>query len=34
MEIDCDILVTADDLETRKEVMQLVQDSGGNKNGA
>ena len=26
--IDCDILVTADDLQTRKEVMQLVQDSG------
>ena len=28
VEIDCDILVTGDDLETRKEVMQLVEDSG------
>ena len=28
VEIDCDILVTGDDLQTRKEVMQLVEDSG------
>ena len=28
VEIDCDILVTADDPETRREVMQLVEDSG------
>lgn len=28
LEIDCDILVTSDDVETRKEVMQLVEDSG------
>ena len=28
VEIDCDILVTGDDPETRKEVMQLVEDSG------
>ena len=28
VDIDCDILVTGDDLATRKEVMQLVQDSG------
>ena len=26
--IDCDILVTGDELETRKQVMQLVEDSG------
>lgn len=28
VDIDCDILVTGDDLETRREVMQLVEDSG------
>lgn len=28
VEIDCDILVTADDPDTRREVMQLVEDSG------
>ena len=28
VEIDCDILVTGDDPTTRKEVMQLVEDSG------
>ncbi len=28
VEIDCDILVTGDNLETRKQVMQLVEDSG------
>ena len=28
VDIDCDILVTGDDLATRKEVMQLVEDSG------
>ena len=28
VEIDCDILVTGDDPETRREVMQLVEDSG------
>ena len=28
VEIDCDILVTSDDVGTRKEVMQLVEDSG------
>ena len=28
VEIDCDILVTGDDLGTRKQVMQLVEDSG------
>ncbi len=28
VDIDCDILVTGDDPATRKEVMQLVQDSG------
>lgn len=28
VDIDCDILVTGDDLQTRREVMQLVEDSG------
>ncbi len=28
VKIDCDVLVTSDDVETRKEVMQLVEDSG------